>query len=168
MADWKKIGVDGGIGLLAGAADQAIQVFDEKRANEARAKGTLAQGKKMPMLKEIGTYVNFGLPILDIAAVAMGWVKGDMATRLTTASFQLAGRKATHRMMYKTTTDPNNPNWPVAVAYTPWQRQMAINASNAAHRDAYRPSPNPQPIEVGPTVPIVQPQSLTGLRGMSG
>jgi hypothetical protein len=173
MTEWKKVGMDAGVGAVAGVADQMIQNWDEKRALAARALPSndpkyIAPDKKMPILFEAGTYVNYGLPLLTVVGVSMGWVKGDMATRLTTASFQLAGRKGTHRF----TTNPggNNPSKTPAAAYTQLAKQAAAQAAarEAAARDLYRAAPNPEPIQTGQAVPIVQPQSLFGGRGELG
>jgi len=127
MTEWTKVGVDFVVGGALGAGDQLLQNQDEKRGLEARAAGTLAAGKKLPIMGQIGTYYNYGLPIVAILATAMGWVKGDMATRLVTAGAQLAGRKGVHQM----TTGANSPT--PSAAYTAWQRaQAAANASRGA------------------------------------
>lgn len=119
MAEWQKIGIDLGVGAIAGGVDQWIQNADEKRGLDARAAGTLAADKKLPVMKQYGTYLNYGVPILAVVATAMGWLKGDMATRLVTAGGQLAGRKLTHQ--FTTGAGSNVPS----AAYTAWQRTRA-------------------------------------------
>ena len=90
MADWMKTGMDVGIGGVAGAVDQLAQNQDDKRAKEKAD-----AGETLGMMQQIGTWVNYGVPVLAIVATAMGWLKGEMATRVCTVGAQLAGRKAT-------------------------------------------------------------------------
>jgi hypothetical protein len=92
--DWVKMGEDLGVGLVAGAADQFVQNKDDDRA---KAKSTETPVGELAMQSQYSTYLNFGLPILDVVAVAMGWLKGEWATRMTTVSGQLVGRKLVHK-----------------------------------------------------------------------
>ncbi len=85
--DWMKFGIDFGLGAVGGVADQIVQNVDDKREGDAHA--------KLPIMKQIGTYVNYGLPLLNVVGVATGFLKGDWATRSTVLTAQLAGRKAT-------------------------------------------------------------------------
>jgi hypothetical protein len=162
QANWKALGIAAAIGSGAGVADQLVQNYDEKRALKYRAlpandPAYVAPDKKMPLMKEIGTYVDFGLPLLDVVAVAAGWVKGPMADVLITAAFQMAARKLTHRLSTKSTSAVP------AAAYTALAAQMAA-AARQAQQQLYVPQPNPQPIMAGPIVPNVTPQGLnTGL-----
>ena len=125
MADWKKIGVSVAVGAVAGGVDQWIQNADEKRGIDARAAGKITATQKLPVMKQFGTYYNYGVPILAILATAMNWVKGDMATSLVTAGAQLAGRKAVH-----TFTTGAGSNVPSA-AYTEFARQSAARSAAA-------------------------------------
>lgn len=95
MADWVKVGMDGGVGVAAGALDQLAENRDVKAAADYALKNP---GKKLPMLNQFGTYVNYVIPLVIVGAVAMGKVRGDMATRLTTSGFQLASRKVTKKV----------------------------------------------------------------------
>jgi hypothetical protein len=69
----------------------------------------------MPFASRFGTYFNYGVPILAILGTAMGWLKGDWATRITTAGSQLAGREATHAATIKARPIP-------AAAWQVWER----------------------------------------------
>jgi hypothetical protein len=82
--DWVKMGEDLGVGLVAGAADQFVQNKDDDRA---KAKSTETPVGELAMQSQYSTYLNFGLPIL----------KGEWATRMTTVSGQLVGRKLVHK-----------------------------------------------------------------------
>ncbi len=82
--NWVKVGTDVVVGGAVGAADQFVQNADDKRG----AVGIMAR---------YGTYLNYGVPILGILGAAMGWLKGDWATRAVLSGSQLAGRKLTHR-----------------------------------------------------------------------
>jgi len=124
MANWTKVGTDLGIGAVAGVVDQLAQNSDEKRAMAMRAAGTLAADKKMPLMKQYGTYINYGVPLLAVVAVATNMVRGEMETRLVTIGGQLAGRKATHQ--FTTGSTSATPS----AAYTAWQRQAAIAAAS--------------------------------------
>ncbi len=132
MADWMKVGTDVLVGAAAGAIDQLVQNMDEKKALEMRVQGKLDADKKMPVSKQIGTYVNYGLPILAIVGVATNFLRGDWATRAVVAGSQMAGRKITHQMT--TTANSSTPS----AAYTEWARRAAAAAQSAAQR-TYEP-----------------------------
>ena len=127
MSEWIKKGIDLGGGAVAGVVDQLTQNRDEQQALKERTAGTLAADKKLPVMKQFGTYLNYGVPIVAILASAMGWVRGDNETRLVTIGGQLAGRKATHQ--FTTGSKSSTPS----AAYTAWQRaQAAANAARGA------------------------------------
>jgi hypothetical protein len=119
MAEWKKVGVGMGVGAVAGGVDQWVQNADEKRGLDARAAGTLAADKKLPVTKQIGTYYNYGVPILALLATGMNWLKGDWVAIAGAVGGQLAGRKLTHQ--FTTGAGSNVPS----AAYTAWQRTRA-------------------------------------------
>lgn len=87
MPEWTKVMMDGGTGAAVGVLDQVIQNQDDKRA------AALPSGETMGLMKQFGTYYNYGVPILSLLATGMGWLRGDWATRVNTAGWQLAGRK---------------------------------------------------------------------------
>lgn len=124
MADWMKVGTDVVTGGVAGALDQVIQNQDEKRGLEARAAGTITADQKLPIMKQYGTYYNYGVPLLTVFGIGMNMVRGDWATRLATVGGQLTGRKVTHQVTTKSTSP-----YPSA-AYSSWQR--AAEARKAA------------------------------------
>lgn len=104
--DYMKVGTDVVVGGVAGVVDEVVQNQDDKREDDRHklatgAPGALAVGKKLPIFSRIGTYYNYGVPILSILGIAAGFLKGDMATRLLTASGQLTGREVTHTMTTK-------------------------------------------------------------------
>lgn len=115
MTDWVKIGTNVVVGGGGGALDQVIQNADEKREAEA--------GEKLPVMKQYGTYYNYGIPIASIFAVAFGALRGDWATRLVTLGSALAGRKGTWQLTVRKT-----------VPWTGWTRQR--QATEAARQRA--------------------------------
>lgn len=116
--NWVKVGTDVVVGGVAGVGDQLIQNEDDKRA-------AAAPGEKLAIMKQYGTYYNYGVPILAVVATAMGWVSGDWATRAVVAGSQLAGRKATKQITKK-----------APVPYGSWQRDAAAKAAAAARARA--------------------------------
>lgn len=82
--DWVKVGTDVVTGGAIGAVDQVVQNADDKRG-------------AIGLMSQYGTYLNYGVPILGILGTAMGWLRGDWATRIVLCGSQLAGRKVTHR-----------------------------------------------------------------------
>lgn len=82
--DWVKVGTDVAVGGIVGAADQFVQNADDKRG-------------AVGMMSRYGTYLNYGVPILGILGTAMGWLRGEWATRVVLSGSQLAGRKVVHR-----------------------------------------------------------------------
>jgi len=87
MAEWIKVGTNVAVGGAGGAIDQLVQNQDEKREEE--------KGEKLSIMSQYGTYYNYGIPILAIFGAALGFVKGEWATRLITVGSTLAGRKVT-------------------------------------------------------------------------
>jgi hypothetical protein len=133
MSDWKKLGIDVAVGGGVGAIDQLVQNLDEKRGIKMAAETPtlLDKNGKLPMLKQYGTYLNYGVPLAAVIGVATNFIKGDMATRLVTAGAQLAGRKVTHQMSTRATSGAPSR------AYSEWQRQAASQAAaQAAERAA--------------------------------
>lgn len=128
MPEWKKVGVGMGVGAVAGGVDQWIQNADDKRGLDARAAGTLAADKKLPVMKQFGTYYDYGIPIVAVLATGMNWLKGDMAALACTIGGQLAGRKLVHQ--FTTGAGSNVPS----AGYSAWQRAQAMQA--AASRKA--------------------------------
>ena len=129
MTNWTKVIMDAGVGGAVGVADQFLQNQDEERGLAARAlpvtdPGHIAADAKLPLLRQFGTYFNYGVPLATIVAVAMGWVRGDMETRLVTAGAVIAGRKVTHTL----TTQSDSPT--PSAAYTTWHRQAAVAEAN--------------------------------------
>jgi len=113
MADWVKVGTDVAVGGGAGAVDQLLQNQDEKRA-------AAAPNGKLAIMKQYGTYFNYGVPILSILGVAFGYLRGEWATRAVVAGSQLAGRKVTKQVTKK-----------APAAYGSWQRDAAAKAAAA-------------------------------------
>ncbi len=105
MAQWAEIGKSGVTGLAAGVADQLIQNNDEKSKRAFVAIPANA-GKTLSIWKQIGTYYNYGLPIVLTVACAADAVKGAWADRLMTVAGQLIGRKATAQITSATQSAP--------------------------------------------------------------
>lgn len=162
MANWKAVGGSVLVGGVAGVLDQVIEKKDDERA-AALTTGTLGA------FKRIGTYYNYGIPILAVILAASGVMEGEWSDRLITAGAQLAARKITWQIQK-----------PKPAGYPRWQArggEMAERAAmeaaerarvareSAVHEDAYVPTHFPQPIELTPSAPIVQPQGAFGGRG---
>ena len=118
--DWVKLGTGAVAGAAAGAVDQVIQNRDDKEEDRRHKLTTtdpayLKPDAKLPMMSRFGTYYNFGVPLVGVAAVAMGALKGDTALMALTAGGQLAGRQLTHSMTVKAR--------PIVAGYSVWQRQ---------------------------------------------
>lgn len=129
MTNWTKVGIDVGVGAGAGAVDQLIQNSDEKRGkNLATTDPTqLDANGKLPIMKQYGTYYNYGVPVLAVLGVAFNMIRGDWATRALTIGGQLAGRKVTHQLTTKATSDtPSYGSWRAA-------RSEAAARERAAH-----------------------------------
>jgi hypothetical protein len=119
MAEWSKVATNVGVGLGAGVVDQLVQNQDDKRAAEYAAKG-----EKLGLMKSIGTYVNYGVPILSILLSGLGYLRGDWETRALVASSQMAGRKVTWQMTARKTTP--------GYAFTEWTRDTGGGGAQEA------------------------------------
>lgn len=89
MRNWTPVVVDVGVGAVSGVADQLVQNWDEKRRRTEPSLSFWKQG---------GTYLNYGVPILAILAMAMGWGSDAITSKGILVGSQLAGRKATYTM----------------------------------------------------------------------
>ena len=128
MANWTKVGTDVVVGAAAGVLDQVIQNQDDKRMVAA-----VSNGKKLSVMSQYGTYLNYGLPLLAVAGIGMGFVKGDWATRAGVVAGQLAGRKVTHAMTHvgSTTVAPrywirDGANAPAPRTYEPQFSKVGV------------------------------------------
>lgn len=120
MADWTRVMIDGGSGLGAGAVDQLVQNWDEKRVTANPA---------LPIWQQGGTWLNYIAPAAVVVGVGTGFIKGTWGERLTVIAGQLVGRKLTHRF----TKGPNSP-FPSPAPYSDWQRASALE--EARRREA--------------------------------
>jgi hypothetical protein len=113
MANWKMVGVNLGVGAVAGVADQLIKRVDASRA-------TTAGVPQLKWTKRFGTYFNFGVPLVAVAAVGLNKLQRDWATRALVRGGQLAGREATQVIQNrKGTPVAYNPVKWNEVGYTP-------------------------------------------------
>jgi hypothetical protein len=120
--DWVKMGTGIVAGGVAGGVDQLVQNRDDKEEDRRHKLATTAPGflkpeEKLPMTARIGTYYNYGAPLVAVGAVAMGALKGDTALMALTAGGQLAGRQLTHSMTVK--ARPIVAGWQVRERGTP-------------------------------------------------
>jgi len=106
MGKWTSVGIDLGVGAAGGVVDQLIQNSDEKRGIDMAVTDPtkLDANGKLPIMKQYGTYYNYGVPIVGVLGVAFNLVRGEWATRLLTIGGQLAGRKVTHQLTTKATS----------------------------------------------------------------
>lgn len=150
-------------GLAAGAADQGLQIWDDNRASKY---ATDNPGKTLTHWKQAGTYLNFVAPALAVVGVGvMNEKLSDVnIARITSISGQLAGRKLVHRFA-KVNGQPTSPA-PYAEYRRAAERAAAAAAREAASRNLYVPNPNPQPIIMGESAPIVTPQGLSSGGGL--
>lgn len=125
MAEWTRFGTNVLIGGGSGVADQLLQNQDDKRAAARQA-----AGQKLGIMSQYGTLLNYVTPILGIGAIAMGWLKGDWATRVAVAGSQLAGRKGTWQMTKRKETP--------GYAFTGWHRNPALEQQRQQQLEAAR------------------------------
>jgi hypothetical protein len=155
--------VDVVVGMAAGAGDQGVQIWDDNRASKY---ATDNPGKELSHWKQGGTYLNFVAPAL--AVVGVGLMNEKLSdvniARITGVSGQLAGRKLVHRFA-KVNAQPISPA-PYAEFRRAAERAAAAAALEAAGRNVYVPRPNPQPIFMGESTPVVTPQGLAGGGGL--
>lgn len=112
--NWIDNGINMAAGGAAGVGDQLIQNFDEKRRREAEA-----AGQKLSLWKQVGTYFNYGVPVLAVAGAATGFLKGAWAERLILIGSQLAARKVTCNVSKATQATPWVPRTPAPRAPAP-------------------------------------------------
>lgn len=136
--EWMKVGMDVVTGAGVGAIDQVVQNLDDKRADEKSK--LLPTPETLELMSQYGTYLNFGVPLLTIVATAMGWVRGEWATRLATSASQLAGRKIVHKFT-KEKELPGYPSYVATYSRAPtaeWKRAGELEARRAQELAAAR------------------------------
>lgn len=138
MVNWVRVGTDVVIGGGVGAVDQLVQNEDDKR---------IAANPALGIMSQYGTYYNYGIPILAIVGAAVGWLKGDWATRLVTAGSQLAGRKVIKQVVK-----------PSPTAWTPWTRQKQLEAQRRTALERARTQVSGPISEV--TIPIITDEAI--------
>lgn len=135
MSDWMRIGTDVGIGAGVGALDQIVQNKDDDRAL-ARSLETPAD--KLDLMSQYGTYFNYGVPVLAIAANVMGWLPRGYEDRIMVSASQLAGRRITWRYT-KEKKQPGYPNYvPYMAAGGGYHRNPALEQARQAQLAAAR------------------------------
>ncbi len=80
--NFKMIGTDIAVGAAGGIASKLAADYDD------------TQGKTK-FFEQAGNLVDYGVPLLGIAASFFGYLKGDMETRVITMGATLAGRRGT-------------------------------------------------------------------------
>lgn len=153
---WKKVGLNVITGIPLGVGDQLIQNWDEVRGGKAVAAGTADANGKLPIMKQAGTYYNYGVPLLAVAGAGFGILDDEWSTRLITGGSVLAGRKFTHQLSTKSTSQTPS------AAYSQWRRQAAKESA------PYNPSAQPPVRQVAgedTEALIIQPTVLQGARG---
>lgn len=92
MTNWTRVGGAVGIGMAGGALSQLAENADAKRQAERVAGGQ----EPLKLLEQVGTYVDFGLPLLGVLGVASGFIRSDMVNySVLAAGGALAGKRAT-------------------------------------------------------------------------
>jgi len=151
MSTWVGLGVGGAGGVL----DVIGANMDAKNIA-----AKVAAGKKQPIYKQLGTYINYAVPAIEALTVAMDWVDGDYAPIMTTSAGQLLGAKLARNF----TTYPfgSKKNYSLVESSTPsqWRGEMP-----PARQDRYVNYPNAAPPLTTPIIPVVSPPSNMGGRG---
>lgn len=93
--DWMKVGVDVGTGAGLGVSSGLISDWDRKRAEAVGV-------TKLDIIKQAGTYFNYGMPVLSILLTAFGVVRDDWARRLITGSSVIGAMKGVEHVRQKT------------------------------------------------------------------
>jgi hypothetical protein len=91
--NWVKAGIGAGIGAVGGVLDTIGTEMDAKNI----AKG-IADSKPYPVYKQLGTYINYVVPTVEVILAGAGVVKGDMAITLATQAGMLAAAKVTRKL----------------------------------------------------------------------
>lgn len=138
MGEWTKVGIDVGIGGAFGVGDQLVQNADQKREEAAAA--------PLGIMSQFGTYYNYGVPILAVIGTAIGFLKGDWATRAITMGSVLAGRKVTWQVTKR--------------GASPWLRSQRSESESRRLADARRRAA----AQIGTgneiTIPIVSEEAI--------
>lgn len=136
MADWVRVGTNVGIGAGVGALDQIVQNKDDDRA---LARSLETPPDKLDLMSQYGTYFNYGVPVLAIAATVMGWLPRGYEDRIMVSASQLAGRRITWRYT-KEKKQVGYPNYyvPYMAAGGGYHRNAALEQARQAQLAAAR------------------------------
>jgi hypothetical protein len=167
MNKWVEEGAGLGVGLVGGVLDRVAANKDAKD-KAAFAAVPANAGKTYPAIKQWGTWINYALPAVEVLAA------GVMAYKKTTPDFWDAVLVTQAGGLFggKMTANMTKKNYVLNYVATPatWTAEMeaARRAAALAHRDAYVPQPNPQPITTTPDISNVVPQGLQVGQGFLG
>jgi hypothetical protein len=117
-----------------GAAGGVMDVIAANKDAQGIA-AAVADGKKLSMFKQYGTYVNYVVPLVEVGAVVGGVVDGEIATAMITSASQLAASKIARNM----TTYPFGSKKTMSLTYS--ATPSAYTRERAAGRTNWAPSP---------------------------
>ena len=155
LAKFKKVStyVGAGIGGLSGVLDNVAANHDAKAITDE-----VATGKKLNMLKQWGTYVNYIVPAVEILAVGyMDRMPDGLGEVMIATSTQLLASKAMRNM----TTYPFGKKKSYQLSYL--AAPSPYTAERPSRQIIYTPTPN-APVVTAAAVPVVTPQGgMTGI-----
>ncbi len=130
---WVKSGIGFGIGAVGGVLDTIGTEMDAKKIAEGIESGT-----KYAVWKQLGTYINYVIPAIEVVLAGAEVVKGVPGIAMATQAGQLAAAKVTRNLtMYPFGTKKN---YTLSHSTTPssWTRDAA-SRSPASYRDMNNP-----------------------------
>lgn len=85
MANWQKVAMDAGSGVVGGVASKIAEDFDMDREKK--------DAKKLEFFSRASTYIDYGVGVLGIIGSFAGFLKGEWETRALVLGGALAGRR---------------------------------------------------------------------------
>ena len=85
MANWQKVAMDAGSGVVGGVASKIAEDFDMDRETKDK--------KKREFFSRVSTYIDYGVGVLGIVGSLAGLLKGEWETRALVLGGALAGRR---------------------------------------------------------------------------
>jgi hypothetical protein len=113
MANWQRVVINAGSGVVGGVASKIAEDFDMDREKK--------EAKKLEFFSRASTYIDYGVGVLGIIGSLTGYLKGDWETRALVLGGVLAGRRG-----YSDIKEASKPaaeqRQPGGIPYGRWER----------------------------------------------
>ena len=146
-------------GAAGGVLDVIAANMDAKNIVAQAAKvGTDGKPMKQPIYKQLGTYVNYVIPLVETGLVGLDVIDGEYGAMLATQAGSLFGAKMARNFTTYPFGSKNNMSLTYSSTPSPWMKEPA-------RQDKYVNYNRVAPVNSAPAIPVVSSPDSFGGRG---